>query len=120
MTEPRSRLVHGLRLQQVDRILDAGLIEVPEWMPAIVDEGLSGIPIVGETRTGDTIFLLVGWTTRRGLRISDFSVIATSSPDGWSVQSGYTAAQVDLAANLLDELRPHLSQRELEGWLGAD
>lgn len=107
----------ALRLRQVSALVDAGLVDVPECLPGLVDDHVAPFPIVASSIDSGCAYYFVGWTHQRTVRRTRFMPVGRRCGSELTPAPGISDAQLALVARLDDELRQVLTDREIEGWM---
>lgn len=109
----------NLRWTQAQKLVSAGLVSVPDWVPILASDDISIMPIVGAVSGPDGVTLTVGWRSRApgtnpATRMWPVGVVGHSG----DIQPypGYSKQQCTLVHHLVKELSGKVPQRELEGW----
>lgn len=112
------RALEELRLQQASTLVEIGIVDVPAWMPAIVDSRISPIPVLTQVTTRDQKRIFVGWIyTQDGRTSTRRWPLLVETHDGEIVhRTPLTPKQTLTVMSLLEELRSNLTERQLEGW----
>lgn len=97
-------------------LIEAGLVSVPDWLPAFVDDEIGPFPIVATSSHAGRSFFFVGWTKRDERRVTDLEIVGWEASGELSTAPGFSLDQLKLVMELVAELRPLLTKRALEGW----
>ena len=106
-----------LRLQHVAALIEAGLVDIPGWLPGLVDDQVAPFPIVASSTDSGCAYYFVGWTHQRTVRRTRFMHVGRRCGSKLTPAPGISDAQLALVARLDDELREVLTDREIEGWM---
>ena len=106
-----------LRLQHASALVEAGLVDVPGWLPGLVDDHIAPLPIVASSTYLGCAYYFVGWTHQQTVRRTSFIPVGRRCGSKLTPAPGISDAQLALVARLDDELREVLTDREIEGWM---
>ena len=118
MTPPANAdLVERLRLRQAHELLQARIVELPPWIPAIVDSAIGPIPVLTSLTLNDVEVIFLTWLIKDGSTTStrrwelcriliDHSVVSVEP---------LTSTQLALILKLVKELKAALTAKQLEG-----
>ena len=110
------RALDELRLRHAILLVEEGIVDVPDWSPALIDDRFGPMPIVGCSQHEQATYMYVGLTQLTELRTSSLRLVAISRNGVVAPTGGFTEYQAAIVADLIEELRSLLTDEELEGW----